>query len=474
MCRHGGSLARNAAAVACIGLQGRLSFNCVRPEKLMRYSKIDKGLFVENRTQFARRLLPNSLALFNSSDIMPKSADGVQPFVQQTDFFYLSGIDQEESMLVLYPGAPEEKHREILFLRKTSEEIAVWEGQKYSKDEARDVSGVQSVFWLDDFETVSRPLFLQADHLYLNTNEHSRADTSVETRDDRFITWCRANYPLHSYHRSAPILHTLRAVKSPLEIDLVQTAVGITAGAFRRLLSFIAPGVWEFEIEAEIFHEFIRNRSRGPAFDSIVASGLDSCTLHYIKNDKKCLDGDLVLIDFGAEYANYNSDVTRTVPVNGRFTDRQKAVYNAVLRVQKAAIDMLRPGNTLDKLNQETGKLVEAELVGLGILDRKTVGRQSASSPLYKKYFPHGISHHLGLDVHDYGDRYRPFEPGMIFTCEPGLYIRAERIGVRIENDILVTDGDPVDLTAAIPREADEIEELMQAGKSSPGQRCAG
>jgi Xaa-Pro aminopeptidase len=430
----------------------------------MKYSKIDQNLFVENRKRFAQNLLPNSLAIFNSSDIMPKSADGVQPFVQQTDFFYLSGIDQEESILLVYPDAHEEKQREILFLKETSEEIAIWEGQKYTKDEAEEVSGIPSVFWLDEFETISRPLFLKADHIYLNSNEHSRADTSVETRDDRFLTWCRANYPLHAYRRSAPILHSLRAVKSPIEIDLIKTAVGITAGAFERLLSFIAPGVWEFEIEAEIFHEFIRKRSRGPAFDSIVASGTDSCTLHYIKNDKKCLDGDLVLIDFGAEYANYNSDVTRTVPVNGRFSDRQKAVYRAVLNVQKAAIDMLRPGNTLDKLNEEAGRLVETELIGLGILDHTAVGRQSAASPLYKKYFPHGISHHLGLDVHDYGDRHRPFEPGMVFTCEPGIYIRDESIGVRIENDILITDGDPVDLTAAIPREVEEIEDLMQAG----------
>ena len=431
----------------------------------MRYSKIDKNLFIENRQRFSRLLSSNSLAVFNSNDHMPTSADGVHPFVQQTDLFYLSGIDQEESILVIYPDAVEEKHREILFLRETNEEIAIWEGQKYSQEEAKAVSGIESVFWLKEFETIIRALLIQTDHVYLNTNEHLRADTSVETRDDRFLKWCRAKYPLHSYKRSSPILHSLRAVKAPAEVDLIKEAISITAGAFDRLLAFIRPGVWEFEIEAEIFHEFIRNRSRGPAFDSIVASGLDSCTLHYIKNDKKCLDGDLVLIDFGAEYANYNSDVTRTVPVNGKFSERQKAVYNSVLKVQKAAIDMLRPGNTIDELNQETGKLVEAELVALGVLDKESISEKSAGNPLYKKYFPHGTSHHLGLDVHDYGDKYRPFEAGMVYTCEPGIYIREEGIGVRIENDILITDGAPIDLTASIPREVDEIEKLMRGGK---------
>ena len=431
----------------------------------MRYSKIDNRLFIDNRKHLTGQMATGSLAVFNSNDIMPTSADGVHPFVQQTDLFYLSGIDQEDTTLILFPDAPEEKYREILFLRETNAEIAVWEGQKYTKEQARVVSGIQSVYWQKDFDTLFRALILQAESVYLNTNEHLRAAAEVETRDDRFLKWCRKNYPLHTYKRSAPLLHALRVIKSPVELELIKQAIGITNMAFERLLGFIRPGVWEFEIEAEIYHEFMRNRSRGPAFDSIVAAGLDSCTLHYIKNDKKCLDGDLVLIDFGAEYANYTSDVTRTVPVNGRFSDRQKAVYNAVLRVQKAAIDILRPGNTLDQLNTQTGRLAEAELVGLGVLDAKAVSSQSVSDPLYKKYFPHGTSHHLGLDVHDYGDKYRPFEPGMVFTCEPGIYIREEGIGVRIENDILVTDGNPVDLTASVVREVDEIEALMNTRK---------
>jgi Xaa-Pro aminopeptidase len=428
----------------------------------MLYDPIDPQLFIENRRRLAAQLKPNSIAVFNSSDVMPKSADGVHPFSQQTDLFYLSGIDQEESTLVLFPDAKEEKHREVLLLRETSDQIALWEGKKYTKDEAAAASGVKTVCWGAEFDSVFRPLVLQAERVYLNANEHLRAATLVETRDARFGKWCREAFPLHRYERLAPIMHRLRAVKSPIEVELIRQAAGITGRAFRRLLGFIRPGVWEYEIEAEIWHEFLRARSRGPAFQTIVASGVDSCTLHYVQNDKQCRDGDLVLIDFGAEYANYAGDLTRTVPVNGRFTPRQRAVYDAVLRVQKAAIQMLRPGNTLETYTAEVGRLMEAELIGLGLLDAEKVKAQPKEQPLYKKYFPHGTSHHLGLDVHDYGDKFRPFEAGMVFTCEPGIYVREEGIGVRIENDILVTDRDPVDLMADIPREADEIEALMR------------
>ena len=431
----------------------------------MRYDPIDPQLFIENRRRLAAQLRPNSIAVFNSSDVMPKSADGVHPFSQQTDLFYLSGIDQEESTLVLFPDAKEEKHREVLFLRETSEPIALWEGKKYAKDEAAAASGVKTVYWNSQFDSVFRPLVFQAERIYLNSNEHLRAEAVVETRDTRFGKWCREAFPLHRYQRLAPIMHDLRAVKSSIEVELIRQAGEISGRAFRRLLDFIRPGVWEYEIEAEIWHEFLRARSRGPAFQTIVASGADSCTLHYVKNDKQCKDGDLVLIDFGAEYANYAGDLTRTVPVNGRFTPRQRAVYEAVLRVQKAAIQMLRPGNTLEAYTAEVGRWMEAELIGLGLLDAEKVKGQPKDQPLYKKYFPHGTSHHLGLDVHDYGDKFRPFEAGMVFTREPGIYIREEGIGVRIENDILVTDRDPVDLMADIPREADEIEELMSSKK---------
>jgi len=427
----------------------------------MKYSPIDNDLFIQNRKRFVEQLKLKSIAIFNSNDIMPTSADGTYPFIQQTDLFYLSGIDQEESTLVICPDALEEKHREVLFVKETNEQIALWEGQKYTKDEASAVSGIKTVCWNHEFNNIFKTLVFQSDNIYLNTNEHLRAIASVETRDQRFLQWCRKSFPLHNYQRLAPIMHDLRAIKSTLEVELIKKAVHITDKTFRRLLGFIRPGVWEFEIEAEIYHEFIRNRSRGPAFETIVASGADSCTLHYVKNDKQCRDGELVLMDFGAEYANYAADVTRTVPVHGRFSKRQKEVYNAVLKVQKTATRLLKPGKTLDEYTGEVGKVMETELIGLGLLGTKEVKKQSQDQPLYKKYFPHGSSHHLGLDVHDYGDKYRKFAPGMVFTCEPGIYIRDEAIGVRIENDILITEDEPVDLTGSIPREAEEIEELM-------------
>jgi Xaa-Pro aminopeptidase len=427
----------------------------------MKYLPIDSDLFVQNRKRFVEQLKPNSIAVFNSNDIMPTSADGVHPFIQQTDIFYMCGIDQEESTLVICPDAREEKHQEILFLKETNEQIALWEGQKYTKEDATAVSGIQTVYWNNEFNNIFNPLVFQSERIYLNTNEHLRAGASVETRDKRFIQRCRDTFPLHRYRRLAPIMQGLRTIKSSAEVDLIKRAAEITEQAFRRLLGFIQPGVWEFEIEAEIYHEFLKNRSRGPAFETIVAAGVDSCTLHYVKNDKQCRQDDLVLIDFGAEYANYAADVTRTVPVNGRFSKRQKQVYNAVLKVHKAAIQLLRPGNTLEAYSREVGSIMEAELIGLGLLDAGEVKQQSEAQPLYKQYFPHGTSHHLGLDVHDYGDRYRKFEAGMVLTCEPGIYIRDEAVGIRIENDILITENEPVDLTADIPREAEEIEDLM-------------
>ena len=430
---------------------------------MMKYLPIDKSLFEANRKRFIQQLDPNSLVVLNSNDIQPINADGAHKFIQQTDLFYLSGIDQEESTLIIFPDAREDKHKEILFLRETNEQIATWEGHKYTKKEATGISGIKTVYWNKEFETIFRSLAVQADHIYLNTNEHLRADTLVETRDARFVKWCRNAFPLHQFKRLAPIMHHLRAVKSEAEIDLMRQAIKITAQTFLRLLSFIKPGVWEFEIEAEIYHEFLRNRSRGPAFETIVASGADSCVLHYITNSKQCQDGDLVLIDFGAEYSNYNADVTRTMPVNGKFSKRQKQVYNAVLTVHKEAAKLLVPGSTVDEYHKEVGQIMEAELIQLGLLDPKEVKKQSEDEPLYKKYFPHGTSHHLGLDVHDYGDKYRKFEAGMVLTCEPGIYIREEGIGIRIENDFLITADGPVDLTEDIPREAEEIEDLMNS-----------
>lgn len=427
----------------------------------MRYAPIDRELFIRNRAEFSGSLKPRSVAVFNASDVAPKSADGVRRFIQQTDMIYLCGIDQEESILVLCPDAAEKKHREVLFIRETNEKIATWEGPKYTQEEARDISGIRTVYWTSQFEGVFRGLALESDRIYLNTNEHSRADVSVETRDGRFLKWCKAAYPLHRYERSAPILHRLRAVKSPIETALIQRACDITEKAFRRVLGVIRPGVWEFEIEAEICHEFLKNRSRWPAYEPIIASGPNACILHYVRNDRQMADGDLVLMDFGAEYAHYAADLTRTVPVNGRFSPRQRAVYDAVLRVQRAAIQMLRPGNALKTYHQAVGALMEKELIDLGLLDADEVKRQDEHAPLYRGYFMHGTSHHLGLDVHDYGSASRAFEPGMVFTCEPGIYIREEGIGIRIENDVLITDTGPVDLMGNIPIDAEEIESLM-------------
>ena len=427
----------------------------------MKYLPIDFSLFIQNRQRFAAKLKPNSIAVLNANDVMPTSADGIRSFIQNTDFFYLSGIDQEESILLIFPDAHEEKHKEVLFIRETDEQIEIWEGPKYSKEEATAVSGIQTVYWTREFEKVFRALVIEAERIYLNSNEHLRADVTVESRDARLLKWCMQSYPLHKYERLAPIMHDLRAVKSPVEVELIKQACLITEKAFQRLLGFIRPGVWEFEIEAEIYHEFLANRSRGPAYVPIIASGPNACILHYVQNNRQCKDGELLLMDFGAEYASYASDLTRTVPVNGKFTSRQKEIYNAVLRVQKAAIQLLRPGNTFEEYHQEVGRIMESELIGLGLLDAGEVKNQNKDAPLYKKYFMHNASHYLGLDVHDFGNKYREFEEGMVFTCEPGIYIKEEAIGIRLENDILLTRNGPVDLMENIPIVAEEIEDLM-------------
>jgi Xaa-Pro aminopeptidase len=427
----------------------------------MRYSPINNALFIQNRQNLAKALKPNSIAIFNSNDIMPTSADGTMPFKQQSDIFYLSGIDQEESILVVCPDAKEEKHKEILFLRETSEHIAIWEGHKYTKEEARQTSGVQTIYWTSQFKSIFYQLTCDADNIYLNHNEHLRATIEVETRDMRFIKYIKETYPLHQLQRLQPIMHYLRAIKSEIEILLIKKACEITEKGFRRLLAFVKPNVMEYEIEAELIHEFIRNGSKGFAYTPIIASGKNSCVLHYIENTKPCKAGDLLLLDVAAEYANYASDLTRTIPVSGRFTARQKQVYNAVLRVQREATKMLVVGNNWIDYHKEVGKVMENELVGLGLLKKHEVEKQDPELPLYKKYFMHGTSHHLGLDVHDYGNKYRTFEAGMVFTCEPGIYIPDENFGIRLENDIVITPKGNIDLMESIPIEAEEIEELM-------------
>jgi len=427
----------------------------------MRYHPIPSRLFTDNRKRFVKELKPGALAVFNSNDIMPTSADGSMSFKQQTDIFWLSGIDQEESILLVFPDATLPECREILFVKETNEHIAIWEGAKLTKLQAAEVSGIQSVYWLSQFKAVFHQLMCECDYVYLNSNEHLRATVEVETRDSRFVKWCKEQYPIHQYMRVQSIMHKLRAIKSKEEIELIQEACNITEKGFRRLLGFVKPGVWEYEIEAELIHEFIRNRSKGFAYGPIIASGFNACVLHYVDNDKQCKKNDVVLLDVAAEYANYASDLTRCLPVNGQFSKRQKSVYNAVLRVMRGAASMLKAGNNITDYQQAVGELMEEELIKLKLLKLSEVRKQNPKNPLYKKYFMHGTSHYLGLDVHDYGDRYRKFEAGMVFTCEPGIYIRKEKLGIRLENDILITRNGNIDLMKNIPVEADEIEELM-------------
>ncbi len=427
----------------------------------MKYHAIDSQLFVENRKNFSQQLTTHSIAFFNSNDEMPRNGDQNFPFRQQSDLFWLCGIDQEQTILVIAPTHPLPEYREALFLRKTNEHIAVWEGHKYTKEEARAASGIQNVYWVEDFETMLPVMMHHSTTVYLNLNENDRFSTEVPYREERFTNKLKVKYPNHNYERSALIMARLRAIKSEAEVKLMQTAADITDKAFRRVLNFTRPGVMEYEIEAEIIHEFIRNRSEGHAYYPIIASGASACVLHYNENNRECKDGDVILMDFGAEYANYAADLSRSIPVNGKFSKRQKDVYNSVLRVMRSATKMLVPGNTILKYHEEVGKIMEEELIGLGLLNAAEVKKQDPKQPLYKKYFMHGTSHFLGLDVHDIGNRYEPMQAGMVFTCEPGIYIPEENLGIRIENDILITEKGPFDLMASIPVEVEEIEELM-------------
>ena len=429
----------------------------------MKYTPLPKELYQRNRQKLISKLKSDSVVLFNSNDIMPTNADGTMRFRQNNDLFYLCGIDQEETILLLAPDCPVPAMREVLFLRETNEHIAVWEGHKYTKEEAEATSGIQNIKWLADFDLVFNTVMSLSKNIYLNTNEHLRAGVHVETRDARFIKTCKEKYPLHEYERIAPIMHELRGVKEQEEIDQLQIACDITEKGFRRILSFVKPGVTEYEIEAEFLHEFVRNRSKGFAYEPIIASGASACVLHYIENKKACLDGELLLLDVGAEYGNYNADMTRTIPVNGRFSPRQRAVYDAVLRVKNQASSMLRPGVIIQDYHKEVGLIMQSELIGLGLIDQTDIKNQDPNWPAYKKYFMHGTSHHLGLDVHDVGTMHFPIKAGMVFTVEPGIYIPAEGFGVRLENDIVVLENGYLDLMGNIPVEAEEIESLMNS-----------
>ncbi|WP_339922684.1 aminopeptidase P family protein [uncultured Cyclobacterium sp.] len=427
----------------------------------MRYEPAKASLYIKNRAKVADKLPSNSLAVVNSNDYMPTNADGTMKFRQNNDLLYLCGIDQEETILVICPDFPDPALREVLFIKRTSEHIAIWEGHKFTMEEATALSGVKTVKWNTDFDTVFNTLMGLSKHVFLNTNEHLRAVVEVETRDARFIKECKAKYPLHQYHRLAPMMHKFRAVKEPEEIVQLQKACNITDAAFRRVLKFVNPGVLEYEIEAEFLHEFIKSGSRGFAYEPIIGSGRNACVLHYLDNSVTCADGELILMDVGAEYGNYNADMTRTIPVNGRFTKRQRQIYDAVLRVQQQAMNMLRPGVTIQDYHKEIGLVMEAELVSLGLIDQTDIKNQDPSNPAFKKYFMHGTSHHLGLDVHDVGTMYEPIHAGMVFTVEPGIYVLEENIGIRLENNIVINDNGYTDLMGNIPIDPEEIETLM-------------
>ena len=428
----------------------------------MKYNPIDCQLFIKNRAKFTAQMKPNSVAVFNSNDIYPVSADSTLPFAQHRDILYLSGVDQEESILLLFPDAPYDNLKEILFLKETNEHIAVWEGEKLTKDRAFEVSGIKTVFWLTDFQKILKEVMAYSETIYINTNEHYRASIETETREARFVKWWKENYPAHQVAKSNPILQRIRSIKEPEELALLQTACDITEKGFRRILNFVRPNVMEYEVEAEFAHEFIKNRSKGFAYTPIIASGKSANVLHYIENNLPCKTGDLLLLDVGAEYANYSSDMTRTIPVSGRFNDRQKAVYNAVLKVKNEATKMLVPGTLWKQYHVEVGKIMTSELLGLGLLDKADIQNETDDKPAYKKYFMHGTSHHLGMDTHDYGLLHEPMKANMVFTVEPGIYIPAEGFGIRLEDDLVIQEtGAPFNLMRNIPIEVEEIEMLM-------------
>ena len=430
----------------------------------MRYKSISSHIYKKNRGKFMSRMKKNSFAVFNSNDIYPIGADSTFPFEQHRDIFYLTGIDQEETILLLSPQDKEIKNREILFIKETDKNIQIWEGPKLSKEDARSISGIEKILWLNEFEPTLKEITSQNNGIYLNKNEHYRNNSETQTREDRFISKFKKEYPTHSVYRSNPILQHIRSIKDPLEINQIKKACDITEMGFRRILKFIKPGIWEYEIEAELLHEFISNRSKGFAYSPIIASGKNANILHYIKNDSQCKSGELILIDAAAEYGNYCSDLTRTIPVSGRYSVRQKAIYNAVLNVKREATTLLTPGNLWKEYHEEVGKIMTAELLKLGLLDKNDVRKQDPKNPAYKKYFMHGTSHHIGLDTHDYGLLNEPFEPNMVFTVEPGIYLPDEGFGIRIEDVVMVQEsGDPINMMKKIPIEIDEIESIMNS-----------
>jgi len=427
-----------------------------------KYHTLNKELFILNRANFIKHLKANSIAIFNSNDEHPMNGDAYHNFKQNSDLFYLSGVDQEDTILVIYPDCVLEEFREALFIKRTSDAMVTWNGYKLSMEQAREVSGIKNIYWADEYEVKMRPIINYASNIYLSLNENDRSIISTPYKDLRFAQMMRDKYPLHEFERATPILHRLRSIKSSYELELMKIAVGISEKMFARILKFVRPDVWEYEIEAEVIHEYLSNRANGHSFSPIVASGCNSCILHYVDNNKQCKEGDILLLDSGADYANYASDMTRTIPVNGVYTPRQKQVYNAVLRTMQEAKKLLKPGVLLMEYQAQVGEITQKELVDLGLLTMDDIKKQDPKWPAYKRYFMHGTSHFLGIDVHDVGMRYEPMKPGMTFSCEPGIYIKEEGIGVRIENEILITENGCIDLMEHIPIEADHIEELMK------------
>ena len=427
----------------------------------MRYTPFSAELFKKNRAKLYAQLPPKSIVVISSNDIIPTNADGTMGFRQNSDLFYLSGLDQEESFLILYPDAPESQWKEIAFVRETSELIAIWEGHKYTKEEASSISGIKNILWTSHFDSLLKTLIYSAEHLYLTDNEHLRNTSVVQTQNARLGISLRELYPNHAIGRLAPILSDLRMQKEPEEILALQVACDITEKGFRRVLNFTKPGVTEYEIEAEFIHEFTRNRSEGFAYTPIIASGANACVLHYIDNAFPCKDGDMLLLDVGASYANYNADMTRTIPVNGRFSPRQKQVYQAVKAVLDYATQIMQPDVFWVDYQKEVERYMEGQLIDLGLFSRADVEKQNPANPLFKKYFMHGVAHHLGLDVHDVWDKYKPFQEGMVLTCEPGIYILEEGLGIRLENNLVIQSGTNINLMKNIPLHWEEIEDLM-------------
>jgi Xaa-Pro aminopeptidase len=428
----------------------------------MKYLPLNPEIFVQNRLRFVQKMTKNSIALFVSNDEVPSNGDALYPFKQNSDLFWLSGITQEDSMVILFPDNPDPKYREVLVLVRPNELKEKWDGKRLRVTEAQKISGIKTIVWLDTLEGLLQPWIHLADTIYLDTNENDRKASLIRTRDYRYADEIKNRYPLHKYERAAKLMKELRAVKTALEIEVLQKAVDITENTFRRLLKFIKPGVMEYEIEAEIYHSFLSQRATGPAYGSIIAGGDRARTLHYVSNNNECKDGELILMDFGAEYGGYCADLTRTIPVNGKFGRRQKTVYNACLHLHDYAKSLLKPGITILDYTDKVGEEATLQFLKIGLLRKSDVKNEDRENRAYRKYLYHGISHHLGIDVHDLGTRTEPIKAGMVFTVEPGIYIEEEQMGIRIENNLWITKNGNKDLFKNIPITADEIEALMK------------